>query len=1177
MVALRTVAAGVTAIVWLGVGGGAIALSRTIPDGEAAGGPVRAPDRATNETALANQHDATVDGVRGDVAAILNEYNAVGSTRWLGGVDSTAEDVFFGRVLGNGGNWFEIIVTQDQVDMRGWQFHWQEDRDGGGFDTGTLTLTDRICDGGESDGEACEDAPDCPGGTCVDFLFWSEMRAGTIITFTESDTAAGGLDTDTSFNPSPSVVDADWWININTLSGGVPQTRYVTTATTVPGDGPGNFSVGNDNWKLTIEDATGTPVFGPVGEGICDFSGVSSREVGKLEEDPGSWITPCSNYNDGTSSTFGHPNRWSAGTLEQDFGPVRGTVIESVLVALSSPSPGDEVTTLPVTETDFPLGSTFYVEIWTQTTADEGLSAAFLDVTYDPDLLTAASIIHTGAFPLFTGGTIDQPGGRVIGVGGNHSLPCETGYGMPPTWVRAAILQMQADGNGAVTLAGENSTSLDAMGLCGLLGDVDVSRIAYGEVSIHSGERGDLILDVPGKPVTREVGEPVEVTLHAANLSSSIDAVQALINYNPNNLSLDRIDPVDLELTPPAAGWIEASELYGVCVGGASAGQPCGGDGDCPDGVCEESGHIAYVVTIEEGSIGPGPGPFPVATLTFRGVEASTPIVSFLQDQPPDYPTLRTELTDAVTVLPIRPFKTDTVDGDIIVEDTRCLISGIFYADGQANPANECEVCDFVVDPIGWTPAVMGTPCGDPTDDDCTDPDTCDGAGTCLPNHAMDGTDCDDGQFCIVGEACVDGECAIGDPRDCSDEDVCTVDSCDEELDTCVHLESTIIDLSVEVDALGHNVTRDVTVVLTNCAGGSETRVVPVDFDATGAGSAQLVDVDPGTEWVQATEGHTVSRLLPVEFALPDLCYASVAMTGADQLLSGDLANPAAVEQDNKVDIVDFSVLSVYWEQSVSPDAGTLADVNGDGVQNAADFDAMQVNFAVTGDDESGCPEARSDDEGPRHPLRGGPMLELSTASAACGVEPGDPVTVELRAVGLAEPINGVQALIMYDDQALSLVGVEPGDGTGSAWDNAAEVFEGVDGGQITYALVLQGVGTQVDAVAARMNFIYQPAGEPFTTDVSLLAQAAPLDTLVTAAATGAPIVPSLGAVATVSAKGDVDLDGDVDLVDYAAFDTCLGGPGAAYAAEECCRIDFDDDGDVDLPDFAAFSQRLAG
>jgi hypothetical protein len=62
-----------------------------------------------------------------------------------------------------------------------------------------------------------------------------------------------------------------------------------------------------------------------------------------------------------------------------------------------------------------------------------------------------------------------------------------------------------------------------------------------------------------------------------------------------------------------------------------------------------------------------------------------------------------------------------------------------------------------------------GSLCGDLTDATCTDPDTCDGGGICQANHAADGTPCDDdGQFCTGAETCNRaGECvSAGDPCD---------------------------------------------------------------------------------------------------------------------------------------------------------------------------------------------------------------------------------------------------------------------------------------------------------------------------------------------------------------------------------------------------------------------------
>ncbi|GJM23600.1 MAG: hypothetical protein DHS20C16_00150 [Phycisphaerae bacterium] len=52
--------------------------------------------------------------------------------------------------------------------------------------------------------------------------------------------------------------------------------------------------------------------------------------------------------------------------------------------------------------------------------------------------------------------------------------------------------------------------------------------------------------------------------------------------------------------------------------------------------------------------------------------------------------------------------------------------------------------------------------------------------------------------------------------------------------------------------------------------------------------------------------------------------------------------------------------------------------------------------------------------------------------------------------------------------------------------------------------------------------------------------------------------------------KGDLDDDGDVDLDDYAIWENCAGGPGAA-AMPGCADADCDGDTDVDLADFASF------
>jgi hypothetical protein len=64
---------------------------------------------------------------------------------------------------------------------------------------------------------------------------------------------------------------------------------------------------------------------------------------------------------------------------------------------------------------------------------------------------------------------------------------------------------------------------------------------------------------------------------------------------------------------------------------------------------------------------------------------------------------------------------------------------------------------------------------------------------------------------------------------------------------------------------------------------------------------------------------------------------------------------------------------------------------------------------------------------------------------------------------------------------------------------------------------------------------------------------------------------------------GDLDGDDDVDLLDFALFAGCMGGPGVTTPPPSCDPADFEradlqaDDGDVDLHDCAFFQQRFRG
>ena len=52
-----------------------------------------------------------------------------------------------------------------------------------------------------------------------------------------------------------------------------------------------------------------------------------------------------------------------------------------------------------------------------------------------------------------------------------------------------------------------------------------------------------------------------------------------------------------------------------------------------------------------------------------------------------------------------------------------------------------------------------GTPCGDAGATDCSNPDTCNGTGSCVPNNTNEGGPCDDGDNCTDNDSCVAGVC----------------------------------------------------------------------------------------------------------------------------------------------------------------------------------------------------------------------------------------------------------------------------------------------------------------------------------------------------------------------------------------------------------------------------------
>lgn len=241
---------------------------------------------------------------------ILNEYNAVSNSEFLNGGDSAvdedggrASDSYFGRIQGNGGDWFELVVITDHLDMRGWKF---DIYDNGSLDE-TLDLTDHE--------------------------IWSDLRSGTIITVSE-DVAS-----DISYDPAA----GDWWINVQ--ASGIGDGLYIEDS---------NFPVSSNNWQLVIKKDDDTVIFGPAGEGVSPTSGIGNTDIFRLEAKPSASVTANSdNYDDGIDlSTFGTPNRWGL----QNLNNLRTVAAESSTLTLLSPN-GSEIM----------AGGSIYSIMWTNT------------------------------------------------------------------------------------------------------------------------------------------------------------------------------------------------------------------------------------------------------------------------------------------------------------------------------------------------------------------------------------------------------------------------------------------------------------------------------------------------------------------------------------------------------------------------------------------------------------------------------------------------------------------------------------------------------------------------------------------------------------------------------------------------------------------------------------------
>src|SRR5262245_21302624 len=115
---------------------------------------------------------------------LVNEFNGVAAAQFLNGGTAAADvdgvptaDTYFGRIQGNGGDWLELVVIQDHLDLRGYSLSIDE----GVAPTRTNTVL-----------------------TFAQSSLWSDLRSGTIITVAED------LVDDPTYDP----LAGDWWIHV---------------------------------------------------------------------------------------------------------------------------------------------------------------------------------------------------------------------------------------------------------------------------------------------------------------------------------------------------------------------------------------------------------------------------------------------------------------------------------------------------------------------------------------------------------------------------------------------------------------------------------------------------------------------------------------------------------------------------------------------------------------------------------------------------------------------------------------------------------------------------------------------------------------------------------------------------------------------------------------------------
>ena len=154
--------------------------------------------------------------------------------------------------------------------------------------------------------------------------------------------------------------------------------------------------------------------------------------------------------------------------------------VELEVVVRDTPFASDHADVLPDGITRVEVGATSYLEVWASAGGEDGgLASVYVDIEFEPNTVTVAGVIHTEAFGLLTGGSVDDLAGKITGVGG-CSVPGIGGLGVVPRWVRVAVLEVSGRERGHTVVTLEPAEEPYSLSVVGRFGSVPSTDISWG-------------------------------------------------------------------------------------------------------------------------------------------------------------------------------------------------------------------------------------------------------------------------------------------------------------------------------------------------------------------------------------------------------------------------------------------------------------------------------------------------------------------------------------------------------------------------------------------------------------------------------------------------------------------------------------------------------------------------